>query len=264
MEIGLIGHGVVGGAVSFALQKLGYHVKIHDIKLKSSIKDLLDTEVVFVCVPTKSLPSGQCDVSVVKHCVKELINIGYDGVVAIKSTVIPGTTDDLILECKCENICFVPEFLRERCAIADFTENHDVCVIGTHSKDIFDLIKKCHGKYPKMFFKCLPIEAELSKYFCNLYNATLITFANSFYEFCQCYSADYSIVKEMCSNRNHICDEYLDCNPKIRAFGGPCLTKDLDAVIYILEQLNPSVEFFEAISKENAKYEITVFDGMRK
>jgi len=33
-----------------------------------------------------------------------------------------------------KKICFVPEFLRERCAITDFLENHDVCIIGVPEK----------------------------------------------------------------------------------------------------------------------------------
>jgi UDP-glucose 6-dehydrogenase len=65
-------------------------------------------------------------------------------------------------------ICFVPEFLRERCAITDFTENHDLLAIGTESLDVFKKIKESHGNYPKNYSMMHPTEAEILKYYSNV------------------------------------------------------------------------------------------------
>ena len=79
---------------------------------------------------------------------------------------MPGTTDYLAEKTGLK-ICFVPEFLRERCAISDFIDNHDLCVIGCHSQKTYDLIKSVHGSLPDEFVRCTPTEAELIKYFNN-------------------------------------------------------------------------------------------------
>ena len=158
----------------------------------------------------------------------------------------------------------MPEFLRERCAISDFVENHDVCVIGTDSEVVFSKIKKCHGKYPKEFVKVSVTEAEFCKYFINTYNATIITFANSFYEVCKNAGVDYSKVKNAMVLKGHINDSYLECNENFRGFGGVCLPKDIKALNFLAKKLKTDVGFFGFVKSENDKYEVTVIPGMRK
>ena len=158
----------------------------------------------------------------------------------------------------------MPEFLRERCAEIDFVENHDVCIIGTYDDESYNIIKKSHGKFPKKFIKLTPTEAELTKYFNNVYNSTLITFANSFYEICKSLGVEYINVKDAIVNRENISDIYLDCNENLRGFGGMCLPKDTSALAYLARELNLDIDFFDNIIKENTKYKITVFRGMRK
>lgn len=264
MEIGIIGLGVVGSAVEHGFKKLGHRVKIHDIKYKTKIEDLLSCEVCYICVPTPTDNNGACDVRIVEEVVAELLDKNYEGIIAIKSTVSPGTTSRLIERHQNTKICFVPEFLRERCAIVDFVENHDLCVVGTDRDDVYGVIRKSHGKYPSTFAKLTPTEAELSKYFNNVYNATLITFANSFFELCESLGADYTSVKDAITERNNISDVYLDCNHNIRGFGGMCLPKDTSALNYLVKEKGLDVDFFKMILNENNKYKTTVFEGMRK
>ena len=260
MNIGIVGVGIVGGACKFGFEKLGHCVKVHDIKLDTAIEDVLDTEIVFICVPTPSDPSGSCDISIVRSVVCLLAEKEYDGIIAIKSTVVPGTTEALIKETNKE-ICFVPEFLRERCSITDFTENHDVCIVGTPSTAVFEKVKKAHGKFPDKFIHLTSSEAEFTKYFNNVFNATLIVFANSFYEVCKNNNVNYTNIKNAIVNRKHISDNYLDCNENFCGFGGMCLPKDTMALANLCKDIN--VDFFENLLKENSKYKITVYDGMR-
>lgn len=264
MNIGIIGVGIVGSAVKFGLESLGHKVKAHDIKLDTTINEVLDTEICYICVPTPVGDKGMCDISVVFEVVKELSSLNYKGIVAVKSTVTPGTTS-FLQSCYPElKICFVPEFLRERCAIADFCENHDLLVIGTNDDEIFQTIKKSHGKYPEKTVQVTETEAEFCKYFNNIYNATLITFANSFYEICKASNVDYSTVKSTIVNRKNILDKYLDCNENLRGFGGMCLPKDTSALSALSKELKLDIEFFDTILSENKKYKTTVFNGMRK
>jgi len=264
MKIGIVGLGVVGSAVRYGFEKLGHTVGYHDIKYNTSLDDVVDTEVCYICVPTPTRGEGECDVSIVREVVLELNSREYKGVVAIKSTVAPGTTRSLQESFPNLDLCFVPEFLRERCPEVDFMENHDLCIIGTDSDEVFNIIKKCHGKYPKVFKQMSSVEAELSKYFNNIFNATLIIFANSFYEVCQRLGADYASVKDAMTIRSHIPDLYLDCNESFRGFGGMCLPKDTKAIAALCENMHLDIEFFKMLLKENSKYKITVFTGMRK
>jgi UDPglucose 6-dehydrogenase len=264
VKIGIIGLGVVGSAIKHGFEKLGHKTAIHDIRFDTSIRDVKDTEVVFLCVPTPSLKNHKCDVSVVESVIKELNDIDYKGVISIKSTVEPGFTEQIQEKYRNRTICFVPEFLRERCAIADFTENHDLCVIGTDDDKVFEVVKLVHGKYPDKVIKLSPTEAEFVKYFNNIYNATLITFANSFYEICKSQNVDYTNVKDAIIHRDHINDIYLDCNENFRGFGGMCLPKDTSAIAALVKELNLDIKFFDTILSENEKYKTTVFNGMRE
>ena len=64
-------------------------------------------------------------------------------------------------------------------------ENHDVCVIGSNSRKICDFVRVIHGSFPKKFLFMSPTEAEIVKYYNNIYAATLVTLANNFYEVCK-------------------------------------------------------------------------------
>jgi len=264
MNIGIIGLGAVGGTVKLGFEELGHDVYGFDIKDNTTIHDVLNTQICYICVPTPQSESGECDITIVDKVIGELINKSYNGIIAIKSTVKPGTTELLRNKYPNNKICFVPEFLRERCALADFTENHDVCVIGTDDKSTFDVVKSTHGHYPRKFIQTTPTEAEICKYFNNIYNATLVTFANSFYEVCESLNVDYKKVKSTIVSRDHINNIYLDCNKNLRGFGGMCLPKDTAAMASLVKENNLDIDFFDVILSENKKYKTTVFKGMRK
>jgi UDPglucose 6-dehydrogenase len=192
MKIGIIGIGVVGKAVKYGMEKLGHKVTFYDPAYpKSKWEDILDTAINFLCVPTPSLEDGSCDTSIVEQTVLSLVQSEYTGIIVIKSTVTPGTTKRLSEDFTRgfgkvpRGIVFVPEFLRERCAEIDFVENHDICIIGTYDEYCYKLIKDAHGRFPKKFIQLTSTEAEFCKYFNNVYNATLVTFANSMYEVCK-------------------------------------------------------------------------------
>ena len=262
--IGIIGHGIVGAAIASGFVRLGHDIRVHDVKLNTSIEKVLDTDVCFVCVPTPSREDNSCDTTIVSSVVDDLDNLNYKGVVVIKSTVEPGTTQALIYKHEDLNICFVPEFLRERCAAADFVDNHDLCVIGTHSQKNYELIKSVHGHFPQEFVLCTPTEAELVKYFNNIYNATLITFANNFYEVCESLGVNYTNVKNTIVKRDHINNSYLDCNKNFRGFGGACLPKDTKAIAHLVKENGLPSSLFQELLDHNNRYITTVFDGMRK
>lgn len=264
MNIGIIGLGVVGNAVKHGFERIGHTVYGFDIKdSDTSIQDVMATEVCFICVPTPSLENGSCDLSIVEKIVGDLAAAGHAGIIIIKSTVIPGTTDRLAQLHPGLQLAFCPEFLRERNAYADFVENHDVCVIGCVADEHFEQIKTAHGPLPKKIFHMTPLEAEFAKYFSNVFNAMRIVFANEFYEVCKAVGADYGKIKNAMIHRDTITDAYLDCNDNFRGFGGVCLPKDTKAFAAFTKQLGLDLKLFELLIEENGKFKRTVLKGMR-
>lgn len=254
MKIGIAGVGTVGQAVSAGLASIGHQLWVHDPKLNTSIDELLHTDIVFVCVPTDAQPDGNCDTSLVESVVENLVNLDYKGVIAIKSTVIPGTTDKLIRKYSNNKICSVPEFLRQKSAETDFTDNHDVLVIGGRDSETCNLVKQAHGHLPKHVEVVTPIEAEVVKYFNNVHNAMEIVFANAMHEICKKIGANYQAVLATVSKRKNINKKYLRCSDTYKGFGGHCLPKDTKAWMIMAKQLNVDVGIFTDIVKDNERY----------
>src|SRR5262249_12127352 len=101
-----------------------------------SIAAVLASDVSFVCVGTPSLKSGKLDLSHVEHVSREigtaLKQKATFHTVVLRSTVLPGTTETLMIP-TIENasgkkagvdfaVCYNPEFMREGSAVADFLQ----------------------------------------------------------------------------------------------------------------------------------------------
>lgn len=262
MRIGIIGVGAVGSACRKGFELLDHDVKIHDTKLGTSIQNVIDTDIVYVCVPTPENADGSCDLSIVRQTIKDLEKLAYAGVVALKSTSVPGTTEQLLSDTNLR-MCFVPEFLRERSAVEDFVVNHSLLAVGCHDYEIFDVVVKSHGYFPKNKVMMTPTEAEVLKYYSNVFNANRIVFANAMYEICQKLGADYNKIKDTYLIRGTASPDYLDVKDTLRGYGGMCLPKDTKALDALVKQLGLGLKLFETIDKDNQKFKRTVFPGMR-
>ena len=99
-----------------------------------SIAAVLASDVSFVCVGTPSLKSGKLDLSHVEHVSREIGTALKQKkafhTVVLRSTVLPGTTETLMIpaiESTSEKkhgtdfaVCYNPEFMREGSAVGDF------------------------------------------------------------------------------------------------------------------------------------------------
>lgn len=278
MRLGVVGLGVVGGAILHGFERIGHVVVGYDIKYPppASILDVIDTDAVFICVPTPPREDGSCDSSRVDAVVSELADRGYRGLAVVKSTVQPGTTARLADGHPSLRLAFCPEFLRERAAVVDFAEHHDVCVIGMRPPsrrpewsiqagcDDVATLREAHGSLPAHVAVMTTDEAELAKYFSNTFNALRVVFANEFYEVCRAMGASYGAIKGAMVRRDTIADAYLDCNERYRGFGGACLPKDAAAFAAHVRSLGLDLALFDAIVEENKKFRTTVPSGMRE
>jgi UDPglucose 6-dehydrogenase len=263
MKLGIIGLGVVGSANKKGFEHLGHEVLVHDIKLSTSITDVLPAEINFLCVPTPSADDGQCDTSILESVIQDLNDNGYGGIIVIRSTVVPGFTQRMIEKYKNLAICFVPEFLRERCAVDDFIHDHKLLAVGTFDIWVFRKVVKAHGSLPEHTEHLTPTEAEVLKYFNNVYASLRVTFANVMYEICEKLNCDYTTIKNSYIKTGKAVDLYLDVSDGLRGYGGMCLPKDTKALARLIEKLDLDLDLISSIDHDNSKFKRTVFNGMR-
>ena len=265
IKIGFIGLGMVGKALYDVLSET-HDTCFYDIKIKDSkIENVLDSNIIFIAVPTIPDNNNNCDLSILNEVIEQLINLNYKGVICIKSTIVPETTIKYINKYNNNNICFCPEFLRERCAYEDFKYNNKICIIGTIDENVYELLKECHKNICNEFRKVHPTEAELTKYFQNVYNTNRILFANAFYEICCHNNINYNNIIENLIIRNEIDNKYIKCDENLRGPSGPCLVKDTLAFNEYVKSLNlktqPSI--FQTLVNDMKLYPKTVINGTR-
>lgn len=254
MKIGIIGRGTVGSAVYEGLEYLGHTMTFFDPKYEgSTLQDVVDTDVVFISVPTDQAANGDCDTTIVDRVVAELAQVGYTGLVSIKSTVIPGTTDRLRAQHPGLRMSMVPEFLRAKSALADFVYNHDLLVAGCYTKEDTDLIVELHGSFPTHVARVTPTEAEVIKYFNNVHHAMSVTFANITYDVCNKLGANYMNVYKAITKRDCINPAYLMANKNMRGYGGHCLPKDTSAWNNLIKNLQLPYTLIQSVINDNAK-----------
>ena len=254
MKIGIIGKGTVGKAVYEGLEYLGHNMCFYDPAYEGSrLADVLDAECVFLSVPTNQADNGDCDTSIVEDTIQQLSQHQYTGLVAIKSTVVPGTGKRLSAAYPNLKICSVPEFLRAKTALADFVYNHDLLIIGSDREEDFELIKKIHGHFPKTVACVSPTEAEVVKYFNNVHHAMSVTFANITYDVCKKLGADYKNVYDAITRRECINPHYLMANDNMRGYGGHCLPKDTSAWNNLIKNLDLPYTLIQSVIDDNQK-----------
>lgn len=253
-KVGVLGKGTVGSAVYEGLKSLGHTMSFYDPSYpETQFSDILDTDCVFVSVPTDQADNGDCDLTIVNKVLSQLAEEEYKGLIAIKSTVEAGTSVRLIGQYPSLRICSVPEFLRAKTALADFVYNHDVLVIGANNDADYELIEEVHGNLPKSVARVSPTEAEIVKYFNNVHHAVSIIFANIAYEVCKKLDSNYENVYNTIIKRECFNPSYLKCNDNVRGFGGHCLPKDTSAWNNLVKNLGLEFELIQAALNDNKR-----------
>ena len=244
----MIGKGVASGAIRAVMD---FREAVHN------------TDISFISVGTPSNGNGSLDFKYVEKVAREIGKALADKnayhVVILRSTVLPGTTEELLIpileqesgkKCGVEfGVCFNPEFLRESTAVKDFYDP-PFTVIGAEDKKVAEMVQGLYSMLSAPLRIVHIREAEMVKYACNAFHAIKVTFANEIGSICKASGIDSHKVMEIFCQ-----DTKLNLSPYYLtpgyAFGGSCLPKDLRALIYLSRHFDLSLPVLESIIPSN-------------
>jgi len=231
-----------------------------------SMAAVVGSDVSFVCVGTPSLRSGKLDLSHVEKVSREIGSALKQKTsfhtVVLRSTVLPGTTESLVIP-TIENasgkkagvdfaVCYNPEFMREGSAVADFMQP-PYTIVGSQNPEHLAPLREVYRDVSAPVFETSIRVAEMVKYVSNLYHAVKVGFANEVGTLCKHLGVEADQVTKI-----FLTDTKLNVSPAYLspgfAFGGSCLPKDLRAVTYRAKELDLELPLLESLMPSNAQH----------
>ena len=260
-KIGVIGNGFVGSSLIHGFGLYVKEVHVYDKDPRKSINGLeytiKNSDIIFLCLPTPMLESGECDLSFIYSTLQKINNFKKvdmgKKIFVIKSTVTPGTTDKLACEFKRLSLVFNPEFLTERTARLDFI-NASRIVLGGTLENLEQVESLYRQRFPHTpIIKTSRKSAEFIKYMCNCFFATKISFMNEMKQVGDVIGADWEKVIEGFLSDGRIGNSHVDVpgHDGDLGFGGTCFPKDVNAMICFAQQQNIEPKVLQAVWDKN-------------
>lgn len=235
---------------------------------------VLNSDVTFICVGTPSKRDGSLDLSSVKNASKGIGKILSEKdsyhVVVVKSTVLPGTTEETVIPILEENsgkkfisdfgIAANPEFLREGIAVKDFL-NPDRIIIGSLDKRSRRIIEQIYSNFKCPILKTDIKTAEMIKYAANSFLATKISFINEIGNMCKKLNINVYEVARGISLDHRVSPYFLNAG---LGWGGSCFPKDLKALIYEAKKLGYEPFLLNAVFKVNEEQPQRLLDMAKR
>jgi UDPglucose 6-dehydrogenase len=306
MKISIIGTGYVGLVSGVCFAKLRNNVICVDIdkkkidkinnaippiyeeglegllsKHKDRIKATTDysssinnTDVTFICIGTPSKEDGSIDLTFIKEVTIEIAKVlkqkdNYH-LVVVKSTVLPGTTRDVVLPLlekysgkkvgKDFGLAMNPEFLREGIAVDDFLKP-DRIVIGSYDDISRDILRKLYKDFTSPLVETSLSAAEMIKYASNGFLATKISFINEIGNMCKKLEVDAYEVADGMGLDKRIGRSFLNSGI---GWGGSCFPKDLHALLAWANKEKEESKIIESAIEVNNLQPLKLIELLKK
>ncbi len=212
-----------------------------------------------ISVGTPPIERGEPDLIYVMNVCKDIAlavkNKNSPHVVVLRSTVPPGTLE------RCQNLmeeitgkgliqtAFNPEFLREGSAIRDY-DCPPYTIIGTKSSVAEQVVRELYAKVKARVMVVKPEIAELVKYVANTWHATKVSFANEIGRLAKAFDVDGREVMNIIVQDEKLNISSVYMRPGF-AYGGSCLPKDLEALLYYARSKDVFVPLLNTIPATN-------------
>jgi UDPglucose 6-dehydrogenase len=260
--IGIAGIGVLGTAISNVFESFNDDelkiVKYDKYKNIGDIDKLLQTDVIFLCLPTElDVDTGIYNITEIENMCEYLNANRYRGIVVLKSTVLPYTTQNLSITYSRLLLVHNPEFLSERTAEQDFRNQKHIVIglLDTTPQYTSECVVKLFNKYfPSAELSiCMSYESESMKIFCNTFYAVKVHFMTELKLLCDSMSMNYSRIKDLMIRNGWINPKHTDSpgHDGFLSYGGRCLPKDSGALLKLMEKYKTPRNVLDATVKEN-------------
>ncbi len=261
IRVGIIGLGMVGEPIRKWFEELMGYKRGKDLfcydadPKKGYADDINKADVIFVAVPTPPNSDGSCNISIVQKAVSTI----KDGKIAVvKSTVAPGTVQNLQNKYPKKRLIFNPEFLTETQAWEDFL-SPDRQIVATTPKSTTDAVEVLNllpkknfirpwtSDYSKKYINST--EAEMGKYASNVFGFIKVIYGNILADLSHALTlknkteVNYENIKELIGADLRIGPAWLNVNHgNYCGAGGYCFPKDMNAFISFANSLAKDLE----------------------
>lgn len=302
MNISVIGSGYVGLVIGACLAKLGNTLTLIDtdknrvaaisnnvsylceaeldeilkqvhIEARTDYQGVINSDMILICVDTPSDETGSMSLKSIIATAEQLAEAmkrkrNYY-VVVVKSTVIPGTTEEVVIPILQKSggkigidfgVCMSPEFLSEGKAVQDFMHPARV-IIGEYDKKSGDTLSNLYRNFNAPILRTNLRTAEMIKLASNAFLSTKISFINEIGNLCKQLGIDtYEVAKGMGFDER-IGSKFLNAGI---GFGGSCLPKDLRALIRSSEQMGYNPRILQEVLDFNDKQALRLIELLKR
>ncbi len=251
------------------LEKLLRRHAGRNLRASSGYDEVCNTEISFICVGTPSGPKGEADLSMIEAASRSVGESLQEGggyhVVVVKSTVLPGTTKNLVIPTVLRysgsvegevGFAMNPEFLREGLAVQDFMKP-DRIVIGSSEAKAGDLVEAVYEGLKAPMIRVGLSAAEMTKHASNALLATKISFSNEIGNICKKLGIDVYEVMRGVGMDHRISPHFLNAGA---GFGGSCFPKDVMAMIRLAEMIGEDPVLLRSVIEVNRRQPLKMVD----
>jgi UDPglucose 6-dehydrogenase len=229
------------------------------LRFTTSYAEAIGTaEIIFLAVGTPPTASGEPDLRYLKAAAEEIARTMTGYRIVVNKSTVPIGSHKVVAEWMQPytkhpfDVVSNPEFLKEGSALDDFLKP-DRVVIGTESEEVYLRMADLYGPFVRQGNPILwmdPVSAEITKYACNAFLATRISFMNELAVLTEKMGGDIEEVRRGMSSDVRIGRHFLYAGV---GYGGSCFPKDVQALMATARKQDVPMGVVTAAEEANAR-----------